>query len=112
MTILAPFLLALLSLQPAQDGAALLPPTPDGWRYERLDFPLSFAPDIELEGFEELRFAPGMFQPGSDTYFSYVLGIRAAGELTVDVAFLESFLLKYYRGLCAAVGEQHDLDLI
>jgi hypothetical protein len=113
MTLLIPFLLALSPqpAPPAQNGAALLPPAPDGWRYERLDFPLSFAPDIELEGYEELRFAPGMFQPGSDTYFSYILGVRAVGELTVDEAFLQSFLLKYYRGLCDSVGSARELEL-
>ena len=46
----------------------LLPPAPAGWRFERIDFPLDFAPDIEHEGFEELWFAPGMFAPESDTF--------------------------------------------
>ena len=56
----------LVAALPAQEAAApILPPAPEGWRHERLAFPLDFAPDIELEGYEELRFAPGMFDPGS-----------------------------------------------
>jgi hypothetical protein len=114
MTVFAPLFLALLPLEPGsvQEGPALLPPTPAGWSYERLEFPLQFAPDIELEGYEDLRFAPGMFAPGSDTFFSYVLGIRAAGELTVDIAFLEDFLWKYYHGLCESVAkDRFEVDL-
>jgi hypothetical protein len=91
--------------------APLLPETPKDWRHERLEFPLSFAPDIELEGYEELRFAPGMFQRGSDTYFSYVLALRLEGTVEVDVPFLDSFLERYYRGLCQAVAEGRDLKL-
>ena len=50
--------LALLALAPVQERPALLPPTPENWRFERLEFPLSFAPELKLKGYEELRFAP------------------------------------------------------
>ena len=32
---------------------------PEGWRAEIIDFPLSFAPEIDLTGFEDIRFSPG-----------------------------------------------------
>ena len=94
-----------------QDRPALMPDVPQDWRAERLEFPLSFAPEIELQGHEELRFAPGMFDADAPDYFSYVLGLHLEGELEVDVAFLSGFLEEYYRGLCESVGESRDLDL-
>jgi len=104
----APLLAAALL---AQEPASLLPELPNGWRTERLAFPLSFAPDLEHAGFEDLAFAPGMFEPASDSYFSYVLALRLEGDLEVDRGFVQGFLEKYYRGLCAAVGEGKGFDL-
>lgn len=103
--------LAFVCLASAQERPALLPPTPEGWRYERLEFPLSFAPELELAGYEELRFAPGMFEPDSDSYFTYILGVRLEQDLIVDLEFVESFLHAYYHGLCRSVGEDRGLDL-
>lgn len=105
-------LLALgLVLVAPQEAPLLLPEAPAGWRHERLDFPLSFAPELEEEGFEELYFAPGMFVPESGSYFSYVLALRLERDVEVDEAYLERFLTGYYRGLCRAVGEQRGLAL-
>ena len=96
-----------------QENPSLLPKTQEGWRYERLAFPLTFAPDLKYQGFEELRFAPGMFNPQSDTYFTYIFAVRLEGEHKIDSDFVQTFLLKYYRGLCQAVGADRDppLDL-
>lgn len=90
---------------------AILPPAPDGWVSERINFPLPFAPDLQFKGFEELRFAPGMFNAKSDTYFTYLFAVRLDGRHKVDAAFLRSFLLTYYRGLCRAVGEDRKLEI-
>ena len=69
------------------------------------------APELKLAGYEELRFAPGMFEPRSDTYFTYILGLRLEQDLVVDLEFVDSFLDTYYRGLCRKVGEDSGLDL-
>ncbi len=42
----------------AQDKNSSLLPVPEDWRFEKIDFPLDFAPDLDYQGFEELRFAP------------------------------------------------------
>jgi hypothetical protein len=110
-TMLILTLLALSSLPPLRTADELLPETPNNWRYERLEFPLTFAPELDFEGFEELRFAPGMFDPESASHFSYVFAIRIEQDLSVDAAFLEDFLRRYYRGLCAAVAEARELEL-
>ncbi len=103
--------LTLLTVAATQSTESLLPPTPEGWRHERLEFPLGFAPEIELRGFEDLAFAPGMFEPQSASYFSYALALRLEGDVRVDEAMLVSFLETYYRGLCRAVGADRGLEL-
>jgi hypothetical protein len=99
---------SLPAAPPAPDE--LLPETPAGWRYERLDLPLSFAPDLPYAGFEELRFAPGMFEAGSDTFWSYALALRTTTPVDFDAACIEELLVAYYGGLCAAVAESRGID--
>ena len=108
MSILALFTTLALT---AQQSPTLLPEAPEGWRFERLDFPLGFAPQIDYEGFEELWFAPGMFDAASDSYFSYVLAIRLEEDVRVDRAWVLSFLERYYRGLSAAVSEGSGFEI-
>ena len=113
-TNLVLILLSGIAGAPAGQGnPSLLPKTPGEWRHERLAFPLSFAPDLKYQGFEELRFAPGMFNPQSDTYFTYIFAVRLEGTHKIDSDFVRTFLFKYYRGLCEAVGADRDppLDL-
>lgn len=107
---MTPLLLALAALLP-QDSPELLPTAPAGWRFERLEFPLSFAPALDHEGFEEILFTPGMFDPESDSYWSYVLALRIEEDVAVDEAFVSEFLEHYYLGLCESVGKSRELDL-
>ena len=98
----------LAAIQPAPAPAFQLDPeTWKGWRYEKLEFPLSFAPELKYEGFEELWFAPGMFDPESPTYFTYAFKMVLTGERP-DV---REFLLTYYTGLCRAVGKEKNIEL-
>ncbi len=98
--------LALLALQPVQNvKSELLPPMPSDWHFERIDFPLPFAPELKYQGFEELRFSPGMFNTRSDTYFTYVFAMKIEDKIVVDSAFLDTLLTTYFRGLCRTVAE-------
>jgi len=106
-----PHVLALIASLALLQTDSLLTPAPPGWRHERLTLPPDFAPELEWRGVEDLLFAPGMFAPESESYFSYVLALRIEGELEVDEGFLTDFLVKYYRGLCRAVGEERNLEL-
>ncbi len=102
-------IVVLLLLVPMARADDILPKTPEEWKYERIDFPLSFAPDITYAGFEELRFAPGMFNAKSETYFTYIFAMKLDGIHNVDAALLKDLLTKYYRGLCRAVwGEDEE----
>lgn len=92
-------------------AAELLPETPPNWRFERIDFPLPFAPDLKYDGFEELRFAPGMFNTKSDTYFTYIFALKITNDVAIDAVLLKSLLETYYRGLCRSVAEGTDFKI-
>jgi hypothetical protein len=86
---------------------------PEGWRQERIPFPLGFAKDLEYKGHEDLRFAPGMFKAEAADYFSYAFVLWIDGKMSFEPRSLEKDLLKYYKGLCGSVakGKKLDLDL-
>lgn len=109
------FLVGLLGLTlsavsaSAQGPAATILKEPADWRFERLPVPAPFAPDIKLTGFEEARFAPGMFDVSSPNYFTYAIVIAADGSPELGRASIEEFLEKYYRGLSIGVGRGRGL---
>lgn len=103
-------LLLMASGEPAATPA-LLPKTPPNWRYERIDFPLPFAPQLKYDGFEELGFAPGMFNAESDTYFTYIFAMKITNEISIDGKLLKSLLETYFRGLCRTVAQGTDFDI-
>lgn len=88
----------------AQESTPIILDGPEDWSYEKIDFPLDFVPSLPYEGFEELRFAPGMFDASSSTYFTYlfVLSIQNKEELPKNE--LKTLLSKYYKGLCSVVA--------
>lgn len=61
----------------AEEPAAAADPfvyeVPTGWKTECIPFPLRFAPSLAYSGFEQLHFAPGMFDPKSENYFTYLI---------------------------------------
>lgn len=74
------------------------------WRGERLILPTGFAPDLSLRGIEEIRFAPGMFDPDHEEFFSYALVFYLPNQKPLTQTQIHTELLKYYRGLAASVG--------
>jgi hypothetical protein len=79
-------------------------PIPAGWREEIIPFPLEFAPDITYRGREEIRFAPGFFDPDAKGYWSYAFVWWLEEPAPLDERALADALLRYYRGLSLAVG--------
>ena len=108
LAVAVPFCLALA--QPRPQMAPTILKEPSNWRFERMPTPPGFAPDIKLSGFEEARFAPGMFNNSSPNYFTYVMVISADGAPVLNGAALKDFLDKYYRGLSVGVGRQRGLS--
>lgn len=75
------------------------------WGGERLILPTGFAPDLSLRGIEEIRFAPGMFEPDQEDFFSYSLVFYLPKQKPLIQNQIHTELLKYYRGLASAVGK-------
>lgn len=75
------------------------------WKGETITLPPGFAPRMTLKGTEEIRFAPGMFNQASDSFFSYafVFSVPKNQELTKEV--IEREMLTYYRGLAESVSK-------
>lgn len=88
------------------------PPTEDAppscealpqWRYEKIELPPEFAPALP-KGVETLWFAPGMFKPEADDYFTYAFSLDWDDSVQPSTAALEPMLVDYYRGLMSAVA--------
>lgn len=94
--------------QPRPDMTPTILKGPSDWRFEKMPTPPGFARDIKLTGYEEARFAPGMFDTSSPNYFTYALVFSVDGAQDLDSAALKDFLEKYYRGLSVGLGRQRD----
>jgi len=102
--LLAVFLGLASLLRADEDGADIPLEAPDGWRGETIALPPDFAPGMKLRGVEKIRFAPGMFKPESDNFFSYVFVFRLDPKENLSQKVVEREILVYYRGLAKAVG--------
>ena len=72
---------------------------------------MSFAPELKYDGFEELRFSPGMFDAKSETYFTYIFAMKITNDVSFDAKLLKSFLETYFRGLCRTVAEGTEFNI-
>ena len=78
---------------------------PEGFRSETLPFPLEFAPGVTHHGVEELRFAPGFFDPAAPGYWAYAFAWRTTDPAELDATALGAELTAYFRGLITAVDD-------
>lgn len=75
------------------------------WKGERITLPPGFAPAMKLKGIEEIRFAPGMFQPQSDSFFSYAFVFSVAKDQELSREVIQREILVYYQGLAESVSK-------
>ena len=82
------------------------------WRGERIALPPDFAPKMKLKGVEEIRFAPGMFKPEAEDFFSYVFVFAIDGEKKLTEEEIKKETLVYYQGLATSVmkGKGKEVD--
>jgi len=84
---------------------------PQDWPGEQITLPPSFAKAMQWKGLELIRFAPGMFDPQSESFFSYVIAFQIEQQKPVTQQVLQREFLAYYRGLASAVGKPKKADL-
>ncbi|MEM6768737.1 MAG: hypothetical protein AAF655_27610, partial [Bacteroidota bacterium] len=107
-TLLFLFLLISHMLMWGQERKTVLS-APGNWNSEIIPFPLSFAPDIEFEGFEDIRFAPGWTDAASKEFWTYHFTWVLNQEINVTEKSLADIFQVYYDGLSLAVlKEQND----
>ncbi|MEO9969354.1 MAG: hypothetical protein ABJG15_05920 [Hyphomonadaceae bacterium] len=84
---------------------------PEGWRTEIVTFPLSFAPELDYEGHGDVRFAPGMFDPETDAFwtYSFVWWLPLNTEITPDR--LSADMNTYFSGLAALIMTSREEDV-
>jgi hypothetical protein len=81
-------------------------PVPEKWKHETIPFPLDFAPELPYRGTEELRFAPGFFDPNAPGYWSYAFVWFVDSGPAFDTASVSSALKQYFVGLTRAVAKE------
>jgi hypothetical protein len=74
-------------------------PKPAGWGSETFGLPPAFAPQIVFKGTEEIRFAPGWSNSGSEDYWSYAFIWLVEGKQTLSGNKLADYIIAYYNGL-------------
>jgi hypothetical protein len=89
----------------AEDDVTITLKAPKGWSGETLKLPPGFARDMKLKGIEEIRFAPGMFKPDTETFFSYAFVFWLPGDKPLEADTIHSEIMTYYRGLATAVSK-------
>ncbi len=80
------------------------------WKGERIPLPPPFAPAMKLKGIEEIRFAPGMFDAASDTFFTYALVFSVPKDQQLTPQMIQQEILEYYRGLAGAILKGKGVD--
>jgi len=77
---------------------------PDNWQSEIIPFPLGFAPGIGFVGFEDLRFAPGWNNPGSQEFWAYTFAWYVEKDSAMTENKLDAYFTMYYDGLMGIDG--------
>lgn len=69
------------------------------WKREIIKFPVDWAPNVKLNGFEELLFAPNWSNPKSNEFWSLVIGWKINSVIPLNLKEIESNLYGYFDGL-------------
>ena len=72
---------------------------PENWQSELIDFPISFAPAIELTGIEDLRFSPGWSDTTSQEFWTYMFVWYVDFTTPLSEDKLSTYFDLYYDGL-------------
>ena len=100
-TIILSLFCLFAKLQAQKPESGLI--APENWRSEILTFPLGFAPDINLNGYEDVLFAPGWNKKESQQFWMYHFTWFLDTKAPMTVEFMEKSMKSYYEGLAKAV---------
>lgn len=79
--------------------------SPIGWGVERFQIPVSFAPQINYKGVEDVRFTPGWAKAVYEEYWTYAFLWWLDGNITTNADTIAAQLKAYYTGLVNANGD-------
>lgn len=81
------------------------------WGKELFVFPLRFAKDIDLKGFEDARFPKGWSNEDSPEFWSYAFGWCVNSIPPLSKKQIEDYVRDYYDGLIASVNKDKDFKI-
>jgi len=81
------------------------------WLSEIIKFPISFAPDIIYEGYEDLRFAKKWRDSSHNDFWCYTFAWHIIGHEVQNVETLEANIKLYYDGIMTAVNKKKDFTV-
>jgi len=84
---------------------------PQNWSPETILFPIDFAPSLPYKGYEELRFAPGWGNAGSNEKWAYTILWWLDDDYTFDETVLKHDLEAYFSGLTKRRAIADKLDM-
>ena len=104
-SILLLAILFLLSIQSyAQDNKEFLI-APDDWRKEQLQLPLSFAPELDYNGLEDVRFAKGWGDQESEEFWTYRFAWYLDKNPALNTEKLNKEIQLYFDGLMNIIAK-------
>ena len=69
------------------------------WKQEIIEFPIDWAPKVELQGVEEILFAPEWSSPRNDHFWSLIIGWKIDRASLLTLAEIQDNLFGYFDGL-------------
>ncbi len=106
-SIFIPFFLIVSLSTAAQEKKAAISylTAPGDWRKELLTLPLSFAPELDYTGLEDVRFSKGWGDKNSDEFWTYKFAWYLDIDPKLGTEKIENELKFYFDGLMNAVGQ-------
>jgi hypothetical protein len=93
------FLFSPLYVSAQQAEALSILKAEENWGKEIIQFPVDWAPGMTLNGFEELRFAPGWADPESEQFWTLVMAWSVASDAPLSTKDITHNLERYFTGL-------------
>ncbi|WP_299336712.1 hypothetical protein [uncultured Psychroserpens sp.] len=81
------------------------------WLKEIIKFPISFAPEIKYEGYEDLRFAKDWRKTEHEDFWCYTFAWHVKTIETQTAEGLETNIKLYYDGLMGAVNKKKNFQV-